>query len=604
MSVTTSNFHFSSTGWCNRETPVMMMSGTTNEPANTGISPNVDDGLTSLSWLQNLNMCMTRLGAPTPPTPPASPICSSIVSLPYNHYKQSNCNSKINVSTVDNIHNTSVQKAHSYHNHKDGKSQSHSNSNSSKKSSQAQETDPIDYKTNGSVKPPYSYATLICMAMKANKNKMTLSAIYKWIRENFMYYKNADPSWQNSIRHNLSLNKCFIKIPRNKDEPGKGGFWRLDPVYADTLVDGVFKKRRPSHRGSNGGNTNGTSIKKKSRKKDALRNDCSQNTNMTDMKSITATGAETPLLHDTPPNSTESYTLYGEAANDVVELVTAVSSIEAVPVGQCDSYSYSMHSSQSDTHLSHPGYGNEVCVTETASDACMLETDGNDICWNAILTDADLNELSNYTNPVIHATDSTITVSDSTTTTAQLTAVEPHTLHLVTNTSPVTTVLEETEMFQNAVPRHINCLALRQHMGSDVISATQNVVTCVNPTTVSTTDWNQWQAFSTVANTDSTDLLIRQINGNCEPIVSPSPPIAYITTTSVPIATRVSIKQSNCVNNSTMNANSATSTQPSSPTSGNFEHTNPLQPWAECKAALEAAALDLESFGTLDVHNY
>ncbi|KAH7949852.1 hypothetical protein HPB49_016247 [Dermacentor silvarum] len=105
-----------------------------------------------------------------------------------------------------------------------------------------------DYKNQGSSKPPYSYATLICMAMKANKNKMTLSAIYKWIRENFLYYRNADPSWQNSIRHNLSLNKCFIKVPRSKDEPGKGGFWRLDPVYADSLVDGVFKKRRPAQR--------------------------------------------------------------------------------------------------------------------------------------------------------------------------------------------------------------------------------------------------------------------------------------------------------------------------------------------------------------------
>ena len=51
---------------------------------------------------------------------------------------------------------------------------------------------------------------------------------------------------QNSIRHNLSLNKCFIKIARSKDEPGKGGFWKLDPVYANSLVDGVFKKRRPT----------------------------------------------------------------------------------------------------------------------------------------------------------------------------------------------------------------------------------------------------------------------------------------------------------------------------------------------------------------------
>ncbi|XP_063281481.1 forkhead box protein J1 [Pelobates fuscus] len=103
----------------------------------------------------------------------------------------------------------------------------------------------IDYKTNPHVKPPYSYATLICMAMQASKKtKITLSAIYKWITDNFCYFRHADPTWQNSIRHNLSLNKCFIKVPREKDEPGKGGFWKIDPLYADRLMNGAIKKRR------------------------------------------------------------------------------------------------------------------------------------------------------------------------------------------------------------------------------------------------------------------------------------------------------------------------------------------------------------------------
>ncbi|XP_072298818.1 forkhead box protein J1-A [Eucyclogobius newberryi] len=106
--------------------------------------------------------------------------------------------------------------------------------------------DDVDYKTNPYVKPPYSYATLICMAMHASKkSKITLAAIYSWITENFCYYRHADPTWQNSIRHNLSLNKCFIKVPRQKDEPGKGGFWRIDPQYAERLLSGAYKKRRP-----------------------------------------------------------------------------------------------------------------------------------------------------------------------------------------------------------------------------------------------------------------------------------------------------------------------------------------------------------------------
>lgn len=52
------------------------------------------------------------------------------------------------------------------------------------------------YKENGDKKPPFSYASLICMAMGKNGNKMTLSAIYQWIKENFLYYKTAHPSWQ------------------------------------------------------------------------------------------------------------------------------------------------------------------------------------------------------------------------------------------------------------------------------------------------------------------------------------------------------------------------------------------------------------------------
>ncbi|XP_016521780.1 forkhead box protein J1-A [Poecilia formosa] len=103
----------------------------------------------------------------------------------------------------------------------------------------------VDYRSNPDIKPPFSYATLICMAMQASqRSKLTLASIYQWITDNFCYYRHADPTWQNSIRHNLSLNKCFIKVPRRKDEPGKGGFWRIDPPYAERLLSGPHRTRR------------------------------------------------------------------------------------------------------------------------------------------------------------------------------------------------------------------------------------------------------------------------------------------------------------------------------------------------------------------------
>ncbi|NXM48394.1 FOXJ1 protein, partial [Gymnorhina tibicen] len=100
----------------------------------------------------------------------------------------------------------------------------------------------IDYKRNAHVKPPYSYATLICMAMEASgKPKITLAAICKWISDNFCYFRRADPSWQSSIRHNLCINKRFLKVPREKGEPGRGAFWKLHPRYAEQLKSGTSK---------------------------------------------------------------------------------------------------------------------------------------------------------------------------------------------------------------------------------------------------------------------------------------------------------------------------------------------------------------------------
>ncbi|RXN03501.1 forkhead box K1-like protein [Labeo rohita] len=94
-------------------------------------------------------------------------------------------------------------------------------------------------------KPPYSYAQLIVQAISsAPDRQLTLSGIYAHITKHYPYYRTADKGWQNSIRHNLSLNRYFIKVPRSQEEPGKGSFWRVDPSSESKLVEQAFRKRR------------------------------------------------------------------------------------------------------------------------------------------------------------------------------------------------------------------------------------------------------------------------------------------------------------------------------------------------------------------------
>lgn len=98
-------------------------------------------------------------------------------------------------------------------------------------------------------KPPYSYISIITMAIEQSSTKMlTLNEIYQWIMDLFPFYRQNQQRWQNSIRHSLSFNDCFLKVPRSPDRPGKGSFWALHPDSGNMFENGCYLRRQKRFR--------------------------------------------------------------------------------------------------------------------------------------------------------------------------------------------------------------------------------------------------------------------------------------------------------------------------------------------------------------------
>ncbi|KAL0930747.1 fork head domain-containing protein [Colletotrichum truncatum] len=110
----------------------------------------------------------------------------------------------------------------------------------------------LSHDDNKHIKPQYSYAQMITQAIiNTPEGKLNLNGIYNFIMSNYAYYRHQQAAgWQNSIRHNLSLNKAFDKVARSTDEPGKGMKWQIVPEAREEMTRSAYKGGRGGHRGS------------------------------------------------------------------------------------------------------------------------------------------------------------------------------------------------------------------------------------------------------------------------------------------------------------------------------------------------------------------
>jgi forkhead box protein N len=180
----------------------------------------VDDDLTSLTWLQDVNLLRNVTNSTVTGCDGAKRVNGKLEA-------NENLSPGSNGKTLDGVGRTSLPCS----------------------------VPPVAYNPQVHVhaKPPYSFSSLIFMAIESSPSKaLPVKEIYQWIVAQFPYYHSAPSGWKNTVRHNLSLNKCFRKVDKMKDIlpitnqlVGKGSLWCIDSNLRPNLLQAV--KRTPAH---------------------------------------------------------------------------------------------------------------------------------------------------------------------------------------------------------------------------------------------------------------------------------------------------------------------------------------------------------------------
>ncbi|CAH8613008.1 unnamed protein product [Schistosoma bovis] len=143
----------------------------------------------------------------------------------------------VNVAKIKGLHRNHPQRRQHHRHHHNHHRHHH------QQQFQTHNVKPCDLITEDEPKPNFSYIGLIAKAiLSTQERRMILSEIYQWIQLRYPYFSTRGPGWRNSIRHNLSLNDCFIKVGRAAN--GKGHYWGIHPANLKDFLSGDFRRRR------------------------------------------------------------------------------------------------------------------------------------------------------------------------------------------------------------------------------------------------------------------------------------------------------------------------------------------------------------------------